>query len=154
MKKLLAVLGILFLLAVPLMAQHQILYKDNFTLQYDPPAVMPELLTGESLVYRVWLWDAAQGPAPIGTTAGWIYYAETPTLEQYVITPVDPRREYVVGVQLIHIRADLVETIGDFAVTTNPDDIDPTGVPGVPFTYAPAGLLELGKARNLRDSGM
>jgi len=153
MKKLILIF-LALMLAAPLWGQYQILYKDNFTIQYDPPAELPDLLPGESLVYRVWLWDMAQGEPVVTGTADWTYYAETPSLEQYVITPTDPRREYAVGIQLVHIRTDLVETAGYFAVTTNPDDIDPAGNPGVPFTYAPAGLPMLGKVRNLRDSGM
>ena len=153
MRKIFAIL-FLVLLVCPLFGQFQILYRDEFTLLYDPPATMPNLLSGESLVYRIWLWDTAQGPPLITGTVGWAFYAETPTLEQYVITPPDPRREYAVGVQLVHIRADLIETIGDFAVTTEVADIDPGGYPGVPFTYAPASLPVPGKVRNLRDSGI
>ncbi len=154
MKKILVLLVLLLALVYSTFGQAQILYKDTFTIQYDEPAVMPNLLSGESIVYRIWLWDAAQGPAPITTTVGWIFYAETTVLEQYVVTPVDPRREYAVGVELVHIRADLIETVSDFAVTTSIADIDPGGFPGVPFVYAPAGQLELGKVRNLRDSGI
>lgn len=146
----LLVLGVLACLG----GQAQILYRDDFTILYDPPAELPELLTGESLVYRVWLWDMAQGEPVTTSTANWIFYAETPDLSQYVITPLDPRREYAVGIQLIHVRADLTESASYFAVTTNPADVDPAGVPGVPFTYAPDTLLVLDKVRNLRDSGM
>lgn len=96
----------------------------------------------------------AQGEPVTTSTIGWIFYAETASLSQYVVTPVDPRRSYAVGVQLIHIRADAVETASYFAVTTNAADIDPAGVPGVPFVYAPDGLPQPEKARNLRDSGM
>ncbi len=153
MKKLLIGL-MLLLIAVPVVAQFQILYKDDFTIQYDQPTVMPNLLTGESLVYRVWLWDMSQGPPFISGTVGWTFYAETSSLEQYVITPQNPRLEYAVGIQLVHIRADLVETISDFAVTTEIADVDPTGVPGVPFVYAPDSTLAPGKVENLRDSGI
>lgn len=153
MKKTLVLL-VLLLLVYSAFGLAQILYKDTFTICYDEPAVMPNLLSGESIVYRIWLWDAAQGSAPIATTVGWIFYAETPILEQYVVTPIDPRCEYAVGIELVHIRADLIETVSDFAVTTSLADIDPGGFPGVPFVYAPAGQLELGKVRNLRDSGI
>jgi hypothetical protein len=133
---------------------YQIVYRDNFTLAYEPPAVLPVLLPGESMHYSVWLWDVAQG-APVATsTAGWAFVASTPTLEQYVIVPPDPRREYAVGVQVVHVRADSVEIPGYFAVTTNAADIDTAGYPGVPFVYAPASGATPGKARNLRDKGM
>ncbi len=154
MKRLMTILFLL-LLAVPLVAQtYQILYRDNFTIQYDAPVTMPNLLTGESLVYRVWLWDMAQGPPLISGTTGWTFYAETPTFEQFVITPQDPRQEYAVGIETVYIRADSIETSSGFAVTTNPDDIDPGGFPGVPFIYAPASLPVPGKVQNLRDSGI
>ena len=152
MKKLLIGL-MLLLMAVPVVAQFQILYKDDFTIQYDLPDPVPNLLPGESIVYRIWLWDMAQGPPLIAGTGGWLFSAETPTLEQFVITPQDPRREYAVGIQQIHIRADSIESLSDFAVSTEVADVDPAGYPGVPFTYAPATLLQLGKVRNLRDSG-
>jgi hypothetical protein len=153
MKKL-SVFILLVLLAFSCTAQEQILYRDNFTIQYDAPAEMPELLTGESVVYRVWLWDMAQGTPPVADTTGWAFYAETTQLEQYVVTPTDPRKEYAVGIQLVHIRADGVESTSDFAVTTNVDDVDPAGVPGVPFVYAPDSLPSaLPKVENLRDSG-
>ena len=155
MLKRLFFLSILFLIAISgVVSQQQILYKDQFTIQYDQPAEMPNLLTGESIVYRVWLWDMAQGSPLITGTTGWLYYAETLTLEQFVITPADPRCEYAVGIQMIHIRADSVETVSDFAVTTEVADIDPTGVPGVPFVYAPDSILILDKVQNLRDSGI
>lgn len=153
MKKLLFVF-VLLVVALGACAQTTILYRDEFTIQYDPPAVLPELLEGESLVYRIYLWDMAQG-APLTTgTTGWIFYAQTATLEQFVITPPTPRRTWAVGVQLVHIRADLTETPSYLAVTTVAEDVDPAGVPGVPFVYAPDGLIVPDKARNLRDSGM
>ena len=153
MKRLLIV-GLLFAVALGACAQTAVLYRDQFTIQYDAPAVLPELLEGESLVYRIYLWDMAQGePVTTGTT-GWILYAQTATLEQFVVTPPTPRRTWAVGVQLVHVRADLVETASYFAVTTNVADVDPLGVPGVPFVYAPDGLPQPEKARNLRDSGM
>lgn len=154
MKKLLLI-GLLALLAIGCVsAQEQILYRDEFTIQYDPPAELPELLEGESLVYRVWLWDMSTG-APVTTSeTGWLLYAETPSLEQYVVTPPTPRREWAVGVQLVHVRADSSEAVSDFAVTTVADDIDPAGYPGVPFVYAPATTSQPGKVRNLRDSGI
>jgi hypothetical protein len=133
---------------------YQILYRDNFTIQYTAPAVLPNLLPGESTHYSVWLWDMAQGAPAVTSTAGWLFVADTPTLEQYVITPADPRREYAVGIQFVHVRADAVESVSDFAVTTNVADVDPAGVPGVPFVYAPATSGRPGKARNLRDKGM
>ena len=149
------VLLMLVSLAFACVAQEQILYRDEFTIQYDQPAEMPELLTGESVVYRIWLWDMAQGtPLTTGTT-GWAHYAETASLEQFVVTPSDPRKEYAVGVQLVHIRADGVESISDFAVTTNVDDVDPAGIPGVPFVYAPDSMPSTpNKVENLRDSGI
>ena len=103
-------------------------------------------------MYRVWLWDTAQGAPLITGTTGWTFYAETGTFSQFVVTPTDPRREYAVGIQTVILKADATELVSDFAVTTNPDDIDPTGVPGGPFVYAPdSGTLD--KVRNLRDSG-
>ena len=153
MKKL--IIGLLLLFAVcSVWGQQKILYKDNFTIQYDAPAVMPNLLTGESLVYRVWLWDMSQGPPFISGTVGWAFYAETLSLEQYVVTPQNPRLEYAVGIETIFIRADLIEVSSGFAVTTEMSDIDPGGIPGVPFVYAPASLPVPGKVRNLRDSGI
>ncbi len=152
MKHIILILAALALVACAGFAQHQILYRDQFTIAYDPPNPPPELLAGESAVYRVWLWDMAQGPPVVTSTTGWTFHAETATLSQFIVTPADPRREYAVGVQLVLIRADGTEQESDFAVTTNPDDIDPNGVPGVPFVYAPdSGTLQ--KVRNLRDSG-
>ena len=134
-------------------AQATILYRDSFTILYSPPAVLPVLLPGESTHYDIWLWDMSQGSPPLTSTVGWIYVDSAPTLSQYVITPTDPRREYAVGVQFIHVRTDGIETASDFAVTTNPADIDAAGVPGVPFVYAPATTGKPGKVRNLRDAG-
>jgi len=155
MKKLVLVLLLALLVVACASTQtYTILYKDDFTIQYDAPTTLPELLPGESLVYRVWLWDMAQGAPGATTTAGWTFYAETAVLEQYVITPTDPRREYAVGIQTVHLKADDTEAAGYFAMTTNPADVDPGGVPGVPFTYAPGSLQPPAKVRNLRDSGM
>lgn len=155
MKRVLLILAAVALVACVGGAQEQILYRDAFTIQYDAPVDIPELLSGESVVYRVWLWDTAQGVPVVTSTTGWTYYAETADLSQYVITPADPRRSYAVGVQLILVRADATEEISDFAVTTNADDIDPEGFPGVPFVYAPDSPFQpIPKVDNLRDSGM
>ncbi len=154
MKRLFLGLMLLAFMACAGFGQEQILYRDQFTIQYDPPATLPELLEGESLVYRIYLWDMAQGAPVAASTTGWIFYAETALLEQLVVTPPTPRRTWAVGVQLVHIRADLVETASYFAVTTKAEDVDPAGVPGVPFVYAPDGLLQPEKVLNLRDSGM
>ena len=154
MKRFLFILLIGLIGLLPVMGQEQILYRDNFTIVYQNPAVMPELLTGESIFYRVWLWDMAQGVPVTTSTTNWIFYSESAVLEQYVVTPVDPRKEYAVGVQLVHRRADSVETVSNFAVTTNAADVDPLGDPGVPFVYSPDSILLLDKVRNLRDSGI
>lgn len=152
MKKL--AISLLLLVGLAAWGQELLLYKDAFTLQYDAPATLPNLLPGESLVYKVYLWDLAQGTPPAGTTTGWTYYASTLTLSQYIVIPPDPRLAYAVGVQLVLIRADGIEAPGYFAMTTNPADVAPApAYPGVPFGYAPAGLPTLGGARNLRDSG-
>ena len=152
--KRIALLGVLLLIAACAFGQYQILYRDTFTLEYDAPVPMPELLSGESTVYRVWLWPMEQGPPAISTTVGWQFVGETLTLAQYVVTPADPRLEYAIGVQLVLVRADAVEVDGDFAVSTVEEDVDPGGFPGVPFTYAPDSLLPLlPKVDNLRDSG-
>ena len=154
MKKLFAILVLGLMVLACVGAQTAVLYRDQFTIQYDAPATMPELLSGESVVYRIWLWDVAQGPPVATTTTGWTFYAETAVLEQYVITPADPRREYAVGIQTVHLKADDTEAVGYFAMTTNPEDVDPEGYPGVPFTYAAESLPRPEKARNLRDSGI
>ena len=156
MKRALLILFALALVACAGFAQpYEILYRDTFTLLYDEPVDMPELLSGESAEYGIWLWDTSQGVPVVTSTTGWDFYARTLELSQYVITPADPRLEYAVGVELILIRADGAEEVSDFAVTTNPDDIDTEGFPGVPFTYAPdSPFLAIPKVRNLRDSGM
>ena len=153
--KRIALFALLLLVAALSFGEYQILYRDTFTIEYNEPVDMPELLSGESRAYRIWLWPMEQGPPAITTTTGWQFVGETTTLSQYVITPPDPRLEYAVGVQTVFIRADAVEIDGDFAVTTEVDDVDPGGFPGVPFTYAPDSLLPLlPKVDNLRDSGM
>ena len=153
--KRIALFALLLLVAALSFGEYQILYRDTFTIEYNEPVDMPELLSGESRVYRIWLWPMEQGPPAITTTTGWQFVGETTTLSQYVITPPDPRLEYAVGVQTVFIRADAVEIDGDFAVTTEVDDVDPGGFPGVPFTYAPNSTYpEIPKVYNLRDSGM
>lgn len=153
MKKIL--LTLLFItIAFAVFGQATILYKDDFTLLYDAPAPYPDLLAGESVVYRIYLWDMADG-APTSTPGpSWNYYAETAVLSQFVVTPPAPRIAWCVGVQTIIIRADLVEVPSGFAYTMNPADIDPAGEPGVPFTYAlDSEVVTPGKVLNLRDSG-
>ena len=156
MKRALLIFAALALVACAGFAQtYHILYEDDFTLLYDNPADMPDLLSGESVKYGIFLWDVSQGPPNIVSTVGWVFYAETLDLSQYIVTPPDPRLEYAVGVQLILVRADGTENPSDFAVTTNPDDIDTEGYPGVPFTYAPNSPSQMiPKVENLRDSGM
>ena len=62
MKKFLIVL--LLFITVLACAQEQILYRENFTILFDAPETLPDLLTGESISYRVYLWDMSQG-APV-----------------------------------------------------------------------------------------
>ena len=153
MKRALLILAALALVACVGFTQ-EILYRDNFTILYDAPADLPDLLPGESVVYRIWLWDMAQGSPVTTSTAGWQFVAETPSLSQYLITPSDPRLEYAVGIELVLIRADMVESSSDFAVTTSAADIDTEGFPGVPFTYAPDSVFPvIPRVGGLRDSG-
>ena len=153
MKKILV--AFLFLVvAFGAFGQSQILYRDTFTILWNPPAPPPELLTGESLVYRVYLWDMAAGAPPATPDPGWQYWGETALLEMAVIVPTVNRQEWAVGIQSVLIRADATEVASQFARTTELADIDPIGEPGVPFVYAPDGITIPLSPEALRDSGM
>ena len=154
MKRLLIIV-LLLGVAFGAFGQDTILYRDNFTLLFNEPVPPPTLLPGESMTYRVYLWDIADGaPTPV-LGPNWVYYAETPILEQFVVTPADPRVGWCVGVQSVITRADAVEVLSDLAYTTNVADIDPLGDPGVPFVYAlDSETALLGSPEALRDSGI
>ena len=150
MKKILAVFLCLLCFSGIAVAQEQILYRDTFTILWDAPEI--DLLTGESVAYRVYTWDMALGVPTEALGPNWIYQGETPALELAVTLPTDQRREYAVGVQSVLTKADATEEISSLAITTDPLDIDPTGYPGVPFVYAPDGAIS--EPENLRDLGM
>ena len=153
MKKLLIVL--MLFVAFAACGQETVLYKDDFTILYNEPADLPDVLSGESIVYRIYLWDMADGEPTTAMGPSWCYYAETPTLAQYVVTPPDPRTGWAVGIQSVFIRADLTEFVSRFAHTMNAVDVDPLGDPGVPFFYAlDSETPTIGPVQDLRDSGM
>ena len=51
--KRIALFALLLLVAALSFGEYQILYRDTFTIEYNEPVDMPELLSGESRVYRI-----------------------------------------------------------------------------------------------------